>query len=228
MAESTDSDPKEMNIYQRLHAVTADLGFLEKDKTVKYGGNKGAEYEYISHDAVSAAVRVPLIKHGVVVIPRMVKHEKDGNRTEVTVEVDFVNIDQPQDRVTVPVIGYGVDPSDKGPGKAFSYAMKYAYLKLFILNSADDIEKDYVEHDPGSARASDVAAAKNQATNALEVWAENFKAAIASSPTVEALKELQKKNKNTLMGAPQVTRDYFIDLIEKRKAHLAPAANAEE
>ena len=220
MVESIASDPTPMNIYQRLHAVRAELGFLEKDKTVKMRGSEG--YGYISHDAVTAAVRVPLNKYGVMVVPSVSEYKNDGNRMEARIKVDFVNIDRPEDRVTIETVGYGVDPSDKGPGKAMSYGLKYAYLKLFLLNSGDDIEEHTLEHDPATPKASEIEKARDETRKALETAANNFKAAIDGATTVKELTELQRANKDWLMGIPDVTRDYFIDQIENRKKALQP------
>jgi hypothetical protein len=37
---------------------------------------------------------------------------------------------------------YGIDDSDKGPGKAISYAVKYALLKALGLETGDDPDED--------------------------------------------------------------------------------------
>ena len=52
--------------------------------------------------------------------------------------VRFVNIDEPQDFFDVQSFGYGVDGQDKGPGKAMSYAVKYALLKALGLETGED------------------------------------------------------------------------------------------
>lgn len=206
-----------LNIYQRISNCAAELGFIDKDKEVKM---KGGGYGYISHDAVTAAVRVQMIKHGIAVHPTVTGHEINGNRTECKVKIDFVNIDAPDDRMAVDVLGYGVDSSDKGPGKALSYAVKYAYMKVFMLNSADDVEAETIVHDPQAARQSDVAAAQNEANKTMKAWAESFKVALEGAQTLETIDALQRENKSTLMDAPGVTKQFFVDLIEKRKKEL--------
>ena len=119
----------------------ADLDYVQKeDKLVN------DQYSFVSHDAVSAAIHPLLVKHGIVAVPRVISWAQDGNRTSVDLEVDFVNIDTPEDGITVPVFGYGIDKQDKGPGKAISYATKYAMLKLFVLETGDDPERDQIDH----------------------------------------------------------------------------------
>ena len=107
------------NIHQRILAVMSDLNYVQKsDKKVNN------QYTFVTHDAVSAALHPLLVTHGIVTIPRMTEWAQDGNRTSVNMEVDFVNVDAPEDKVTVPCFGFGIDPQDKGPGKAVSYATK--------------------------------------------------------------------------------------------------------
>lgn len=134
---------EKLNIYQRLARVMAAVSYVQKES--KRVNN---QYTFVSHDAVTAKIRPALIEHGIVSVPRVVGHTEDGNRTIVEMEVDFVNIDRPEDRVTVPCYGFGIDPQDKGPGKAMSYAVKYAYLKVLALETGDDPERDLIDHKP--------------------------------------------------------------------------------
>lgn len=134
---------KELNIHQRINAVMKKLDYVQKEN--KKVNN---QYTFVSHDAVTAAVRVHLVEQGIVVIPSVTNHTQDGNRTEVDLQVDFVNIDKPEDKVSINVFGYGVDQQDKGPGKAFSYAKKYAFLQLFALETGDDPERSNIDHEP--------------------------------------------------------------------------------
>ena len=242
MAKSDVGDPKEssngeaeikvwerdtgLTIYGRIHAVMADVGRIEKDAVheIRKDGKKVGQFPYITHDAVSAHIRPAFIKHGIMVLPSITTATNDGNRTELAVSVDFVNVDSPEDKITVRSIGYGVDKGDKGPGKAFSYAVKYAYLKLFMLNSADDIEKDDVAHDPAQARASQKQETEGRNIEALQAWANNFKEALEGAGSAAKIDELQSANKKMLMEAPETTRDYFIALIEGKKTSFEATA----
>lgn len=126
-----------LNIYQRMNLVMKDLKYIQKGE--KKVNN---QYNYVSHDAVSSALHDPLTKNGIAVIPSVIEMVQDGNRTTAKVEVSFVNIDDPKDRVSVLYVGYGIDAGDKGPGKAISYACKYALLKTFCLETGDDPDHD--------------------------------------------------------------------------------------
>lgn len=136
------------NIYQRLHAAMLAVSYVQKeDKKVNN------QYTFVSHDAVTAAVRGPLMEQGVIYFPQNLQYTQDGNRTEVTLEIHFVNIEAPDDRIIVPSFGFGIDQGDKGPGKAVSYAVKYALLKALGLETGDDPEQNAsATHTPGKPK----------------------------------------------------------------------------
>jgi hypothetical protein len=142
---------KMKNIYQRINAVMAEVDYLQKsDKKV------AGQYRYVSHDMVTGLLHGPLTKHGIAVVPKVKEFKQDGNRTEMMVEVDFVNVDDPKDLFTVQYLGYGIDQADKGPGKAMSYACKYALLKVFCLETGDDPDNDQnVKHEPDTIISSE-------------------------------------------------------------------------
>ena len=131
-----------LNIYQRMAAVMTDVGYVQKDKIVK--NKHGSEmYRVTSHDTVVRMTRTHFLKHGVLVVPRIVSHERIGsNTTVVDMEIEYVNIDNPEDRITSASFGYGIDAGDKGPGKAISYAFRYGLLKGLLLETGDDPEND--------------------------------------------------------------------------------------
>lgn len=146
---------KPLNLHQRLHAVMLDVDYVQKDRDV-------GKYKVVSHDAVTAKVRPVLVKHGVIYYPQNLVSIQDGNRTEVRLDIVFVNIDEPTDRVSVPSIGYGIDPSDKGPGKAVSYAVKMALLKTLGLETGEDADDGTDQaHKPAPKSAPGISEAKN-------------------------------------------------------------------
>lgn len=100
------------------------------------------QYRFVSHDDVAEKVHPMLVKHRVLALPTTIETTQEGNRTTVKLRVLFVNADNPEDRFFVEFPGYGVDPSDKGPGKAVSYALKYALLKTLCLETGEDPDKD--------------------------------------------------------------------------------------
>lgn len=128
------------NIYQRIRDIMCEVKGINKES--KKVNN---QYTFVSHDAVAKALHDPLTRHGVVMLPNVTELTQSGNRTCAKVEVKFVNVDNPEESVTVTYWGYGIDPQDKGVGKAISYAVKYCLLKTFCLETGDDVEKDSID-----------------------------------------------------------------------------------
>ncbi len=118
-------------------AVMEDLTYIQKGDAKVNG-----QYRFVSHDDVAEKVHPMLVKHGVLALPTTTSITQEGNRTAIMLRVFFVNVDKPEDQFMVDFPGYGVDPSDKGPGKAISYAMKYAFLKVLCLETGEDPDKD--------------------------------------------------------------------------------------
>ena len=125
------------NIYQRVLAIMSELDYVQK------GSNKvNNQYTFVSHDAVSAAIHPLLVKHGIVVLPTVEEMTQEHNRTIAKLAIVFINAEDPSDRFALNYTGYGIDSGDKGPGKAISYAYKYALLKTFCLETGDDPDND--------------------------------------------------------------------------------------
>lgn len=147
-----------MNIYQRINKVREAVSYVQKDKQITGGGN----YKAVSHDMVVAIVREHFVKNGIVTYPEQVmgkmnpqgqKASKDGNGTipdhmrlyEGGYKIHFVNMDAPEDRVSVDIEAHAMDNGDKAPGKAVTYATKAAILKLLMLETGED-EESRTEH----------------------------------------------------------------------------------
>ncbi len=133
----TKEPKKILNIYQRINAVMQEVDYIQKGEKKVAG-----QYRFVSHDQVTAALHGPMTKHGMVCKSSIDEMKQDGNRTEVKLKVTFINIDEPTDNFDVFYYGYGIDTSDKGIGKAVSYAFKYALLKTFCLETGDDPDQD--------------------------------------------------------------------------------------
>jgi len=136
-----------MNIYQRVNAVRKAITYIQKDKDVSTGGGS---YKAVTHDAVTGLVRAALIEHGIVIVPSMIDsqfHAKEPDAKQrlydATYLVEFINMDKPEESIRVTINAHALDNGDKAPGKALSYATKYAILKLFNIETGDDDESRY-------------------------------------------------------------------------------------
>lgn len=142
MATKKNNESGELNIHQRIHATMKDVRYLQKQGS---GNTKGLPYAFVSHDQVIGLLQPAFVANGIAVVPTVEEMTQDGNRTVVKLNVSFVNIDNPTDSIHVTYWGYGIDSQDKGPGKAYSYAFKYALLKTFCLETGNDDVEAYNE-----------------------------------------------------------------------------------
>jgi hypothetical protein len=142
--------PDTRNLRQRLLAVMAEVGYIQKEGATQ----SGPRFTYVKHDDVMALVRPALVKHGVFALVGMTDKEpardvgktSSGNTvwmTQLTIAVSFLNVDDPtEEPLVVNYPGTGVDTGDKGEGKALSYALKYALLKTFLIESGDEADNE--------------------------------------------------------------------------------------
>ena len=136
-----------MNIYEKINAIRKAIGYIQKDKSVSTGGGS---YKAVTHDAVTALVRSHMIEHGVICIPNLLESHIEPKEPEVKqfryvakYSFDFVNCEAPGEVVKIVLESHAMDNADKAPGKALSYAKKYAVLKLFELETGEDEESRY-------------------------------------------------------------------------------------
>lgn len=137
----------EKNLYQKLLAITEEIGKIDKT-----GTNTMQGYKFIEQAQVVAEVRVQLAKHGVMIIPETVSRELE--RHEVTrsngkpgVDVHarvasrytLVNADNPDEKMICEWdAGEAIDSGDKATNKATTASHKYFLMKLFNISDKDD------------------------------------------------------------------------------------------
>lgn len=138
-----------MNIYQKINEVRKVIKYVQKDKLVSTGQSG---YKAVTHDMVTAMVRPAMVEQGIICYPVLVESvmnpptvDKDMNvskqmRYEATYDFHFVNEENPEDKLTIRIQAHAMDNADKAPGKALSYAKKYAVLKLFEIETGEDEE----------------------------------------------------------------------------------------
>lgn len=148
---------EEMNIYEKLQAITSELGVVEKNLNVEI--TKTRSYKAVSERDVLDNVKPLETKYRVYSYPieRKVidsdvlvkENEYNGNVTKTNtlflrmeVTYRFINIDNPEEYVDVKTFGDGLDTGDKAPGKAMTYADKYGLMKAYKLSTGDDPDKD--------------------------------------------------------------------------------------
>lgn len=138
-----------MNIYEKLSAITQEITTVAKNLNVGYGKSS---YKAVGEADVLAAVKPAELKYGVYSFPVfreivdsavLTSVDKDGNEKRqlfmrVKTVYRFVNMEKPEEYVDMVTYGDGVDPGDKAPGKAMTYADKYGLLKAYKIITGDD------------------------------------------------------------------------------------------
>lgn len=151
------NDVKEMSIYEKMSAITAEIGVVEKNLNVKVNSN--SSYKAVSERDVLDAVKPIEQKYRVYSYPAnrkivdcdVLTKETEYNGTitrtntlfmRVETVYRFVNIDKPDEFIETTVYGDGLDTGDKASGKAMTYADKYALMKAYKLSTGDDPDKE--------------------------------------------------------------------------------------
>lgn len=158
----SDTTQSKRNIYQRILEVQKKVQTVLKNEHVKmFDNDKG--YKAVTHDDVAAALHLPLAEAGIVLLPTVVGYtasefevEKNGPkgkyiqkwyRTDIEIKVEWVNADNPDDRISSTGHAFALDTSDKSYAKAYSLALKVVLLKFHLLESRDQEEQRSLEKD---------------------------------------------------------------------------------
>ena len=141
-----------MKLLERINAVRKAIAYIQKDKAVSTGGGS---YKAVTHDAVTAMVREHMVENGIVSWPNLIESamhqpfqiegEKVNKqwRYEATYDFTFANVEDATDCLVIRIQAHAMDNADKAPGKALSYAKKYAMLKLFEIETGESEESSY-------------------------------------------------------------------------------------
>lgn len=145
-----------MNIYKKMQLATAQIETVAKNLKVEMV--KGS-YKAVGEGDVLRAVKpieadlgiysYPLSRKVIETATLTTVREYNGNKTEsnqlfmrLETVYRFVNVDNPEEYIDITTYGDGVDSQDKAPGKAMTYADKYALLKAYKIETGDDPDKD--------------------------------------------------------------------------------------
>jgi hypothetical protein len=146
-----------MNIFEKMAAITADLQTVAKNLTV--ATSKTASYKAVSERDILDAVKPLEAKYGVYSYPvsreilesHMLESESEYQgkvqkkttfMTRIKTVYRFVNVEKPDEYIETTTFAEGIDPQDKGSGKAMTYADKYALMKAYKISTGDDPDQD--------------------------------------------------------------------------------------
>lgn len=146
----------ELNIFQRMAAISVEMSTVGKNLTVGEGRNK---YKAVSERDIIDTVKPLEAKYGIYSYPssrrvlesNLLETEStyDGKTTKRTTFMTriettyrFVNVDKPEEFIEIVSFAEGIDPQDKGSGKAMTYADKYALMKAYKISTGDDPDQE--------------------------------------------------------------------------------------
>ena len=220
-----------MNIYEKMLAATVEVGNVAKNLEVGIGKNR---YKATGEADVLAAVKKIEAKYGIYSYPisrkivasdtyTTTKTYENGNSAESTtlfmrleIVYRFLNIEKPDEYIDIVSYGDGVDTNDKAPGKAMTYADKYALMKAYKIITGDDPDQD-ASGDIGKK------AAKSQST---PITVEQRSQMIALGMKLEDVAAYLKKAPNEIT-AEELQQAINLKLARKAKKEEGAAQNGE-
>lgn len=149
-----------MNIYEKLLKVKESVSYLKKE-------NEGYQYKFVSSSQVIGALRESINEYKLLLIPNVENAQfkeisrginNKGNETvdlltELFMSYKWVNIENPEETISVQWYGQGVDTNgEKGVGKAYTYAEKYFLLKFFNIPTDKDDPDSFQEKGENKSR----------------------------------------------------------------------------
>lgn len=202
----------ELNLYQKIQAVSNEIKNIEKNMTV---GRGNYAYKAVQDIDVVLEVKKAETTYGLISIPLrqdLVKSEivrvmKDGGGESiqyvdiVKMTLRIVNLDKPEEYVEVESFGRGLDSADKGFGKASTYARKYALLNAYKIATGED---------PDDTKSKEQAAVKKPDEKKIEVA--NF----LLSDSKVCTSTLQRFCKGTIEELDDKEIDYIYQGMRKR------------
>ena len=140
-----------MNVYTAISMVSNELlSGISKDKR-----NQQQGFSFRGIDDVYNALAPALVKHGLVILPKVIERSVTERQTKnggvlfyvsVKVEFDFVCAEDGS-KHTVVTFGEAMDSGDKATNKAMSIAYKYAAFQAFCIPTEEtSIDADAVCH----------------------------------------------------------------------------------
>jgi hypothetical protein len=186
----------ELNIYQRINAVMKEIHYIKKDTKVD---NK---YMAISHDMVLASLRPQLVEFGIVVRVNQLEGKyvqlRDLNAGikqhlyQGFYQIDFVNMDKPEEFCATRHEGHACDAQGMSAGKAESYAVKYAMIKMFGIETGENEESRVPEEEDCSQAVIAIANAPDM-DQLQTIFKLQWAAFPKSRPQLTAAKDGRKK-----------------------------------
>lgn len=133
---------KPIKVLKKLHAVQKDVEYMQKG-----GRNSAQNYSFLSERQITERFKELFEKHGIffhysstITATRTTPSGKQ-TLTDVLVEYKFIDVESGES-IEGQAVGQGTDANDKGVYKAVTGAIKYIFMKTFLIPTGDDPEED--------------------------------------------------------------------------------------
>jgi hypothetical protein len=153
VADAKDEpDIASMNLWQKLAAITGEVGSIAKD-----GKNREQGYAFIEYGAVAGALRTLFGKYHVMCIPTMGERHEDvittarggkGYHVLIDFTFTFINGDKPEEKQEIRWTGEATDYGDKATNKAATSALKYCLMRTFNVSEKGELDADATTPEP--------------------------------------------------------------------------------
>ncbi len=147
---------KSLTLNQKIMEIrlSNETAYMQKIHEVSAGSGK---FKALTHDEVIALFRKQFNEHKILMWINLVSSKQEGKMTEVEVDI---TLESGKSTRTTRWYGQGFDGSDKGAGKAYSYAIKTFFLKTFMVETGINEESSSIVDD--ALNASDISAPELQ------------------------------------------------------------------
>lgn len=166
--EKKQVDTANMNLYQKLAAITGEIGAIKKG-----GKNTEQHYDFIEYAAVAATLRTLFSQYHVMCIPTMGERSeqeikssngKIGYHVLIKFTFKFVNSDKPDETESIEWVGEAIDYGDKATNKAATAALKYCLMRTFNVSEKSDEDADSASPEVGESTSASRSNFSNLAT----------------------------------------------------------------
>lgn len=214
---------KKMNLFEKMLYIESEIDTVPKNLRVDMGG--GRSYKAVSEADVKKAVSPLEVKYRVKSVPidieivhsEVLQVERKGYTTNlfwlrIVATVEFINVDNPDERIIVKAVGDGMDSGDKAPGKGDTYSVKYCYLKAYKMVTGEDLDADPSPDDTPTKQApkKDTWEKKGKATTPSKASTSTSMGDMASDP--------QKNLINKMIKEEKVHATVKVDELDKKTA----------
>lgn len=183
-------------IHEKLVAILREVEAIEKTRT-----NKGQNYKFRGIDDAYNELHGLFAKHGVFILPQLVSYTTTERVTSSGTPMiytnsiyDFTFISEDGTEAVARLLGEGNDTGDKSSSKAFSSAMKYALMSMFLIPTDEIKDSEYNDLELGVAKDKGERVADNVAES-IETGARRRQVQVPTEPIKDAITDPKSRRR---------------------------------